>query len=654
MASNNVFRGDKTTKAKKLQQSLRSLTNVHVAFVRGVDDPQRMGRLLVWVPEFGPDIQASYLTVSYASPFAGATNIADNQAHSQTEDGSQKSYGFWAIPPDIGNQVLICFANGDLTRGFWFGCIYAQNMNHMVPGVGMNTSTDDQLNEQFSPFFPPVVEYNKKDNELNPNSPKRPARSDLANALLKQGLQRDGERGVTNTSARRETTSRVQGWLTPGGSSISFDDDPANSFIRFRTKTGTQVMISETSGYIYMITKEGNSWVEISDGAIEMYSSAPISMRTENDFNIRADGELNLDAGGNVNIHAGGDLRTFSGGSTNMAAGGSFAAQAAGKASIGAAGDVGIGGGGSVGVSAGADMVVELGGSNIRNGAKILDNSGGGGAVTPDDAQFKEASSIGTDTTPTICSRLPAHEPYEHPINATIDGSGGGAFDSTTSQQIKDSEGNIVNASLTEDNTPVRDIGGYKVSDKVNSCIYQAAQRTGVPYAELMAVAAAESSFNPNAGARTSSAKGLFQFIDSTWVQTYNRYGPNGTRVKNPNVKNKVFDTCSNALMGAYYIKENKAELAAAGLPTGPTEVYMLHFLGPAGGKKFLRGVRSNPNAPSTSSVRPAAVNSNRTIFYKKGGQLRTNREVYNVLNAKVGATVPQWQKYQRSKGSGG
>lgn len=653
MASNNVFRGEKGAKSRRQLSNLRSVQNVHLGFVRGTDDPQRMGRLLVWVPELGPDIAESYITVSYASPFAGVTNIADNQTDSETEDGSQKSYGFWAIPPHIGNQVLICFVNGDPSRGFWFGCVYAQNMNHMVPGIGMNSSTDDQMNSQFSPFFPPVVEYNKKDQDLDPKSPRRPVRTTLANALLKQGLHQDGERGVTNSSARREDTSRVQGWLTPGGSSITFDDNPENSFIRFRTATGTQIMVSETSGYIYMITKGGNSWVEISDGAIEMYSSAPISMRSENDLNIRADGELNLDAGGNVNIHAGGDLRTFSNGTTSMAAAGAWMAQAGGKASLGAGGDIGIGGGGSVGLSAGADMVVESGGNNVRNGAQILDNAGGGGAVTPDDAQFKEASSIGTDTTPTICSRLPAHEPYEHPINATIDGSGG-AFDDTSQQTIRDSEGNTTSASLTEDKTPVRSIAGYKVSDKVNSCIYQAAQRTGVPYAELMAIAGAESSFNPNAGARTSSAKGLFQFIDDTWQQTYQRYGPNGTRVKNPNVKNKVFDPCSNALMGAYYIKENKAELAAAGLPTGPTEVYMMHFLGPAGGKSFLRGVRSNPNAPSSSSVRDAAIRANRGIFYKKNGQLRTNREVYNLFNGRVGGTVPQWQQYQRSKGSGG
>lgn len=644
MSGNHIYRKQRTTKSTKHLENLTSLRNIQIGFVRSAADPQRMGRLQVWIPEFGPDIEGSWVTVSYASPFAGVTNIADEIVDDHTENGSQKSYGFWAVPPDVGNQVLVCFVNGDSSRGYWFGCVYAQNMNHMVPGIGMNTSTDDNMNQAFSPFYPPVVEYNKKDSEVNPKAPKRPVRSAMAEALLRQGLQHDGERGVTNTSARREDTSMVQGWLTPGGSSISFDDDPSNSFIRFRTKSGTQLMISETSGYIYMITKGGNSWVEISDGAIEMYSSAPISLRSQDDVNIRADGDLNLDAGGNVNVHAGGNFRTFSGGSTALAAGGSFAAQASGKMSLSGGGDVGIGGGGNVGISAGSNLVAESGGNNVRNGAQILDNSGGGGAVAPDDAQFKESSSIGGGPS-TICSRLPSHEPYNHPINATTNPSGD--FGETMNGTIKSSDGTITTGDITPDNTPVQSIAGFKVSDKVNGCIYAAASRTGVPYATLMAICAQESRFKAGAGASTSSAKGLFQFTNGTWKQTYNRYGPNGSVVKNAGVKNDVYDPCSNALMGAYYCKENMAELSRAGLPTGPNEIYAMHFLGPAGGKKFLRAVKTNPTSPASSSVASNQISANKSVFYT-GGRMRTNKEVYNWINSKVGGTVPQWQDYQK------
>jgi hypothetical protein len=55
--------------------------------------------------------------------------------------GSQQSYGFWFVPPDINNEVVVCFINGDQGRGIWFGCLYQQNMNHMVPGLPGNNST---------------------------------------------------------------------------------------------------------------------------------------------------------------------------------------------------------------------------------------------------------------------------------------------------------------------------------------------------------------------------------------------------------------------------------------------------------------------------------------------------------------------------------
>jgi soluble lytic murein transglycosylase-like protein len=59
----------------------------------------------------------------------------------------------------------------------------------------------------------------------------------------------------------------------------------------------------------------------------------------------------------------------------------------------------------------------------------------------------------------------------------------------------------------------------------VTSAIQQASLKTGVNFAYLMEKAAAESSFDSDAGSRTSSAKGLYQFIGSTWLQMIDRYG---------------------------------------------------------------------------------------------------------------------------------
>src|SRR3954454_19565804 len=53
----------------------------------------------------------------------------------------------------------------------------------------------------------------------------------------------------------------------------------------------------------------------------------------------------------------------------------------------------------------------------------------------------------------------------------------------------------------------------------------RAAQVTNVDPAYLMALADKESSLLPDNKAHTSSAEGLFQFVESTWLEVLRRYG---------------------------------------------------------------------------------------------------------------------------------
>src|SRR5690349_17209696 len=64
-----------------------------------------------------------------------------------------------------------------------------------------------------------------------------------------------------------------------------------------------------------------------------------------------------------------------------------------------------------------------------------------------------------------------------------------------------------------------------RAGPQVTSAIRQASLKTGVDFAYLMEKAAAESSFDSDAKAPTSSARGLYQFIESTWLQMVDRYG---------------------------------------------------------------------------------------------------------------------------------
>src|ERR1035441_8550785 len=78
-------------------------------------------------------------------------------------------------------------------------------------------------------------------------NPLRPTYTPLFNGLKLQGLSNDPLRGAGTSSVWRDDTPTVQGWLTPQGNQIILDDGPGTQMIRLRTKSGAQILISETS-----------------------------------------------------------------------------------------------------------------------------------------------------------------------------------------------------------------------------------------------------------------------------------------------------------------------------------------------------------------------------------------------------------------------
>lgn len=283
------------------------LDKIYVGFVKDNKDAQRMGRLRVFIPEISADTAAdeqdnpsNWITVNYCSPFAGATNILKNDNEPNSYKGTQKSYGFWFVPPDLENEVLVVFVNGDPSRGFWIGCVYQQFMNNMVPGLagsleGTQTGADV-----------PRAEYNKKAVNVNPNSPIRPEYDFLATGLRVQGLINDRLRGTSTSSARRNNPENsVYGILSPGGSQFVLDDHPQQQFIRLRTKSGTQILLSESEGSVYIVSRDGNSWLEVSQsGFIDLYGTNDISVRSQGSINLRADKDINIEAGRSIFVKA--------------------------------------------------------------------------------------------------------------------------------------------------------------------------------------------------------------------------------------------------------------------------------------------------------------------------------------------------------------
>lgn len=401
---------------------------IYKAVVKRNDDWQFMGRLAVWIPEFGgdPRNESHWFIVSYASPFAGVTDPKNLVENSTTMDGSQMSYGWWAIPPDIENEVLVCFVNGNTQTGFWFACVYGQNMNKMVPGISSGTPALPPDQQTVCGSLPPVVEYNKYSTE-NPKAPRRPIFEPLHNGLSSQGLYSDDERGPSTTSARREAPSKVFGYNTPRGNTIHVDDNPANEFIRMRTRSGAQVLVHETTGYVYINSKDGNSWIEVSDKGVDVYSRGAVSLRSEGSLNLHADGSLNIEADGNLNLRAGGNLTMQSAHNIAVAGNGTLAIEFGGAVSARSGGVLALSASGNLQLGAGGNISSSSAGSNIRSAAQIEDNSDVA-APAPEtiDAVVEqprdlsevngEAPCYQQDTRKTIVRRMPTHEPYAgHP-----------------------------------------------------------------------------------------------------------------------------------------------------------------------------------------------------------------------------------------------
>ncbi len=187
---------------------------------------------------------------------------------------------------------------------------------------------------------------------------------------------------------------------------------------------------------------------------------------------------------------------------------------------------------------------------------------------------------------------------------------------------------------------------------RVTGAIQQAAKATGTSFQYLLATAKVESNLNPNAAAATSSAGGLFQFIEQTWLGTmkdagpslgYGRYADAISRtdsghyvVADPAMKAEILklrqDPGANAMMAGAFTRSNAALLSQKlGRPPSDGELYIAHFLGANGAAKLIGQSEQNPGT-SAASVFPNAARANRSIFFSKDGRPRNVAEVSATL----------------------
>lgn len=216
-------------------------TGVYLGRVISHLDPTFMGSLeITLLREQGNELadDNQVYQVRYASPFFGSTAyeflgknttspsaVENGNSRSTTAEAyndTQKSYGMWMVPPDVGVTVLVVFVDGDPSQGYWIACVPPRFANHMVPAIGASEALDISSADKKrynSSIAMPVAEINKKLNAVEQRVDVDNIKKSIhpiAEAFLTQGLLEDDIRGITTASARREVPSAVLGISSPG------------------------------------------------------------------------------------------------------------------------------------------------------------------------------------------------------------------------------------------------------------------------------------------------------------------------------------------------------------------------------------------------------------------------------------------------------
>ena len=357
MATNNRTSSKMVAWADRSSAKGSSLdTATFIGIVKNNLDPTRSGRLQVWIPDLGgsENDSTTWRTVSYASPFFGST-YNPTAPKENSYKNTLHTYGMWAVPPDLDNQVLCTFVNGDPGRGYWFACVHSQMVSHfMVPGIAAGNAVESDtadaavkkyIDTQNGTSGVPVVEFNENNpDSINSNfyNNKKPVHEAQFKQLLDQGLDKDRTRGSITSSSQRESPSTVFGISTPGrlvndpatsdefqqaleGDSLSeelfikyssgprkgghqfvMDDgdlDGTDNLVRLRTAGGHQILMNDQKRVMYIANSSGSVWLEFADnGQMHVFSAGGMNFRSEGDINLHSDKNINITAKEKLNM----------------------------------------------------------------------------------------------------------------------------------------------------------------------------------------------------------------------------------------------------------------------------------------------------------------------------------------------------------------
>lgn len=399
---------------------------IYMAEVMDVRNISRAGDLLVYLigSETDKNKSKNWIQASYAPMFYGTTPYDANSAPSYEND--PQSFGTWFPMPCVGNYVFVFFpiTSSENIACYWFACPMNPNTNYMLPGIPVNqngeeknplcerndkcnntsnnkensktsttenvttgnivekpieesTSSTNNTNEENTKkndgsTSGTCTDNNRKQKELNEKladaEKKQAVYKPISEALKRQGLDKDEERGLSTAGAKRESPSMCYGIKTPLGNTFVMDDgfrdddnktvwkwnplkdessedgdinqirklvsngglspwqrEPGsaedkrkNAGFRFRTRNGTQILIAD-EGTVFMINNDGSCWVEMTkNGFLEGYSKKGIAMSSDGDINLHTSKNIYMEAGETIamrakriNIESKGDMNIF-------------------------------------------------------------------------------------------------------------------------------------------------------------------------------------------------------------------------------------------------------------------------------------------------------------------------------------------------------
>lgn len=199
-------------------------------------------------------------------------------------------------------------------------------------------------------------------------------------------------------------------------------------------------------------------------------------------------------------------------------------------------------------------------------------------------------------------------------------------------------------------------LAALSTQQRVTAAIADASARTGVAFDYLMDQAQLESGMRPDARARTSSATGLYQFTNQTWLATLKRHGPahgldwasaaiaqksdGSFAVRDSGLRNQILDLRTHpetaAVMAAELASDNKDYLQSR-LDGSPqtVDLYLAHFLGAKGAGDFLTAMQTDPNQ-AAAPLFPSAAAANRSIFFRPDGAARSLNDIRNGFATKL------------------